>query len=195
MHFKQSLEVYSSHFLFDLADFYDPNLNDSQGRPGMTGPKGEMGPKGPKGDSGGREGVSAKSRCQVYAPWGDRMLMDHHGCSIYSPTETLLQLKGDKGDRGQDGRDGLPGPPGLPSTGGGDGDSGGVQYIPMPGPPGPPGPPGLPGLSISGPKGEPGVDSRSSFFGDASYYGRPGEKANENYITNINCIYVTCELS
>lgn len=85
------------------------------------------------------------------------------------------QVKGEKGDRGNDGRDGLPGPPGLPATTGGEGgDSSGVQYIPMPGPPGPPGPPGLPGLSITGPKGEAGMDSRS-FFGDASYYGRPGE--------------------
>jgi len=89
----------------------------------------------------------------------------------------------------------LPGPPGIPATGGGDGDSSGVQYIPMPGPPGPPGPPGLPGLSISGPKGEPGMELRSSFYGDASYYGRPGEKIIKKLPYQNVCKYVTCELS
>ncbi|KAH8307385.1 hypothetical protein KR044_011009, partial [Drosophila immigrans] len=134
------------------------------GRPGATGPKGDAGVKGAKGDAGGREGVSINYRLNQ---------------SATSTCSKLYQSKGEKGDRGSDGRDGLPGPPGLPSTGGtGDGDSGGVQYIPMPGPPGPPGPPGMPGLSITGPKGEAGMDSRGSFFGDASYYGRPGARSS-----------------
>lgn len=122
--------------------------------------------------------------------------MDHRGIETLIG-KTCTQVKGDKGDRGQDGRDGLPGPPGLPSTGGGDGDSSGVQYIPMPGPPGPPGPPGLPGLSISGPKGEPGMDSRSSFFGDASYYGRPGElvpRSSSRFFVNISGVSLVREL-
>ncbi|XP_032309717.1 collagen alpha-1(XVIII) chain isoform X12 [Drosophila ananassae] len=137
-----------------------------RGRRGGTGPAGPIGPPGkpgPMGDIGhsGRPGMQGpKGEMGPKGPKGD--------------SGGREGVKGDKGDRGQDGRDGLPGPPGLPAGGGGDGDSsGGVQYIPMPGPPGPPGPPGLPGLSISGPKGEPGMDSRSSFFGDASYYGRP----------------------
>ncbi|XP_070142153.1 collagen alpha-1(XVIII) chain isoform X6 [Drosophila kikkawai] len=136
-----------------------------RGRRGGTGPAGPIGPPGKTGAMGdighsGRPGMTGpKGEMGPKGPKGD--------------SGGREGVKGDKGDRGQDGRDGLPGPPGLPATGGGDGDSSGVQYIPMPGPPGPPGPPGLPGLSISGPKGEPGMDSRSSFFGDASYYGRP----------------------
>ncbi|XP_044570747.1 collagen alpha-1(XVIII) chain isoform X5 [Drosophila ananassae] len=142
-----------------------------RGRRGGTGPAGPIGPPGkpgPMGDIGhsGRPGMQGpKGEMGPKGPKGD--------------SGGREGVKGDKGDRGQDGRDGLPGPPGLPAGGGGDGDSsGGVQYIPMPGPPGPPGPPGLPGLSISGPKGEPGMDSRSSFFGDASYYGRPGARSS-----------------
>nr|NP_001163363.1 multiplexin, isoform L [Drosophila melanogaster]ACZ94634.1 multiplexin, isoform L [Drosophila melanogaster] len=140
----------------------EKGMRGRRGGTGATGPIGPPGKPGPMGDIGhsGRPGMTGpKGEMGPKGPKGD--------------SGGREGLKGDKGDRGQDGRDGLPGPPGLPSTGGGDGDSGGVQYIPMPGPPGPPGPPGLPGLSISGPKGEPGVDSRSSFFGDASYYGRP----------------------
>ncbi|KAH8322904.1 hypothetical protein KR059_010319 [Drosophila kikkawai] len=141
-----------------------------RGRRGGTGPAGPIGPPGKTGAMGdighsGRPGMTGpKGEMGPKGPKGD--------------SGGREGVKGDKGDRGQDGRDGLPGPPGLPATGGGDGDSSGVQYIPMPGPPGPPGPPGLPGLSISGPKGEPGMDSRSSFFGDASYYGRPGARSS-----------------
>lgn len=88
--------------------------------------------------------------------------------------ENLQQLvKGEKGDRGIDGRNGQPGPPGLPSAGNGG------EYIPVAGPPGqpgPPGPPGAPGISIAAQKGEPGMDSRSPFFGDLSHSpGRPGK--------------------
>ncbi|XP_026832325.1 collagen alpha-1(XVIII) chain isoform X9 [Drosophila erecta] len=140
----------------------EKGMRGRRGGTGATGPIGPPGKPGPMGDIGhsGRPGMTGpKGEMGPKGPKGD--------------SGGREGIKGDKGDRGQDGRDGLPGPPGLPSTGGGDGDSGGVQYIPMPGPPGPPGPPGLPGLSISGPKGEPGMDSRSSFFGDASYYGRP----------------------
>ncbi|XP_020812815.1 collagen alpha-1(XV) chain isoform X3 [Drosophila serrata] len=141
-----------------------------RGRRGGTGPAGPIGPPGKTGAMGdighsGRPGMTGpKGEMGPKGPKGD--------------SGGREGVKGDKGDRGQDGRDGLPGPPGLPATGGSDGDSSGVQYIPMPGPPGPPGPPGLPGLSISGPKGEPGMDSRSSFFGDASYYGRPGARSS-----------------
>ncbi|KAH8378750.1 hypothetical protein KR009_001239 [Drosophila setifemur] len=141
-----------------------------RGRRGGTGPAGPIGPPGKPGAMGdighsGRPGMQGpKGELGPKGPKGDSGGRDG--------------TKGDKGDRGQDGRDGLPGPPGLPSSGGGDGDSSVVQYVPMPGPPGAPGPPGLPGLSISGPKGEPGVDSRSSFFGDASYYGRPGARSS-----------------
>ncbi|KAH8239973.1 hypothetical protein KR032_009864 [Drosophila birchii] len=141
-----------------------------RGRRGGTGPAGPIGPPGKTGAMGdighsGRPGMTGpKGEMGPKGPKGD--------------SGGREGVKGDKGDRGQDGRDGLPGPPGMPATGGGDGDSSGVQYIPMPGPPGPPGPPGLPGLSISGPKGEPGMDSRGSFFGDASYYGRPGARSS-----------------
>ncbi|KAH8297524.1 hypothetical protein KR054_001117 [Drosophila jambulina] len=141
-----------------------------RGRRGGTGPAGPIGPPGKTGAMGdighsGRPGMTGpKGEMGPKGPKGD--------------SGGREGVKGEKGDRGQDGRDGLPGPPGMPATGGGDGDSSGVQYIPMPGPPGPPGPPGLPGLSISGPKGEPGMDSRSSFFGDASYYGRPGARSS-----------------
>ncbi|XP_052844089.1 collagen alpha-1(XVIII) chain isoform X3 [Drosophila gunungcola] len=141
-----------------------------RGRRGGSGPTGPIGPPGKPGAMGdighsGRPGMTGpKGEMGPKGPKGD--------------TGGREGVKGDKGDRGQDGRDGLPGPPGMPSTGGGDGDSSGVQYIPMPGPPGPPGPPGLPGLSISGPKGDPGMDSRSPFFGDASYYGRPGARSS-----------------
>ncbi|XP_032573633.1 collagen alpha-1(XVIII) chain isoform X5 [Drosophila sechellia] len=140
----------------------EKGMRGRRGGTGATGPIGPPGKPGPMGDIGhsGRPGMTGpKGEMGPKGPKGD--------------SGGREGIKGDKGDRGQDGRDGLPGPPGIPSTGGGDGDSGGVQYIPMPGPPGPPGPPGLPGLSISGPKGEPGMDSRGSFFGDASYYGRP----------------------
>lgn len=69
--------------------------------------------------------------------------------------------------------DGRPGPPGLPAASGDN-----IQYIPMPGPPGPPGAPGspgIPGVSIAGPKGEPGMDSRSPYYGDPNYGGRQGK--------------------
>ncbi|XP_022216757.1 collagen alpha-1(XV) chain isoform X7 [Drosophila obscura] len=139
----------------------EKGMRGRRGGTGSTGPIGPPGKPGAMGDIGhsGRPGMTGpKGELGPKGPKGDAGGRE-------GP-------KGDKGDTGQDGRDGLPGPPGLPASGGGDGDSSGVQYIPMAGPPGPPGPPGLPGLSISGPKGEPGVDSRS-FFGDASYYGRP----------------------
>lgn len=83
------------------------------------------------------------------------------------------QPRGEKGDRGRDGMDGRPGPPGLPAASGDN-----IQYIPMPGPPGPPGAPGspgIPGVSIAGPKGEPGMDSRSPYYGDPNYGGRQGK--------------------
>ncbi|XP_037939184.1 collagen alpha-1(I) chain [Teleopsis dalmanni] len=102
----------------------------------------------------------------------DRLCHEEKETAEHVPSWSQIP-KGDKGDRGQDGRDGLPGPPGLPAAAGE-----GVQYIPMPGPPGPPGPQGQPGLSISGPKGEPGMDSRSGFYGDASYYARPGGRSS-----------------
>nr|XP_017009453.1 collagen alpha-1(XV) chain isoform X8 [Drosophila takahashii] len=140
----------------------EKGMRGRRGGTGATGPIGPPGKPGAMGDIGhsGRPGMTGpKGEMGPKGPKGD--------------SGGREGLKGDKGDRGQDGRDGLPGPPGMPSTGGGDGDSSGVQYIPMPGPPGPPGPPGLPGLSISGPKGEPGMELRSTFFGDASYYGRP----------------------
>ncbi|XP_030386334.1 collagen alpha-1(XVIII) chain [Scaptodrosophila lebanonensis] len=144
-----------------------------RGRRGKSGPAGPIGPPGKPGAMGdighsGRPGMmGAKGETGPKGAKGDAGGRE-------GP-------KGEKGDRGQDGRDGLPGPPGMPAPTGGDGDSGGVQYIPMPGPPGPPGPPGspgMPGLSISGPKGEPGMDPRSSFFGDASYYSRPGARSS-----------------
>ncbi|XP_023173333.2 collagen alpha-1(XV) chain isoform X2 [Drosophila hydei] len=136
-----------------------------RGRRGGTGPAGPIGPPGKPGPMGD---IGHSGRPGMIGPKGDTGAKGAKG-----DAGGRDGMKGEKGDRGNDGRDGLPGPPGLPATtGGGDGDSSGVQYIPMPGPPGPPGPPGLPGLSITGPKGEAGVDSRS-FFGDASYYGRP----------------------
>ncbi|XP_030572386.1 collagen alpha-1(XV) chain isoform X8 [Drosophila novamexicana] len=141
----------------------EKGMRGRRGGTGATGPIGPPGKPGPMGDIGhsGRPGM--------IGPKGDTGAKGVKGDSGGRDG-----AKGEKGDRGSDGRDGLPGPPGLPaSTGAGDGDSSGVQYIPMPGPPGPPGPPGLPGLSITGPKGEAGMDARSSFFGDASYYGRP----------------------
>ncbi|XP_037723297.1 collagen alpha-1(XV) chain isoform X6 [Drosophila subpulchrella] len=140
----------------------EKGMRGRRGGTGATGPIGPPGKPGAMGDIGhsGRPGMTGpKGEMGPKGPKGD--------------SSGREGIKGDKGDRGQDGRDGLPGPPGIPATGGGDGDSSGVQYIPMPGPPGPPGPPGLPGLSISGPKGEPGMELRSSFYGDASYYGRP----------------------
>ncbi|XP_034658145.1 collagen alpha-1(XVIII) chain isoform X14 [Drosophila subobscura] len=139
----------------------EKGMRGRRGGTGSTGPIGPPGKPGAVGDIGhsGRPGMTGpKGEMGPKGPKGD--------------SGGREGPKGEKGDTGQDGRDGLPGPPGLPASSGGDGDSSGVQYIPMAGPPGPPGPPGLPGLSISGPKGEPGVDSRS-FFGDASYYGRP----------------------
>ncbi|KAH8362771.1 hypothetical protein KR084_000843 [Drosophila pseudotakahashii] len=145
----------------------EKGMRGRRGGTGGTGPIGPPGKPGAMGDIGhsGRPGMTGpKGEMGPKGPKGD--------------SGGREGLKGDKGDRGQDGRDGLPGPPGMPSTGGGDGDSSGVQYIPMPGPPGPPGPPGLPGLSISGPKGEPGMELRSTFFGDASYYGRPGARSS-----------------
>nr|XP_017009449.1 collagen alpha-1(XVIII) chain isoform X5 [Drosophila takahashii] len=145
----------------------EKGMRGRRGGTGATGPIGPPGKPGAMGDIGhsGRPGMTGpKGEMGPKGPKGD--------------SGGREGLKGDKGDRGQDGRDGLPGPPGMPSTGGGDGDSSGVQYIPMPGPPGPPGPPGLPGLSISGPKGEPGMELRSTFFGDASYYGRPGARSS-----------------
>ncbi|XP_064547486.1 collagen alpha-1(XV) chain isoform X6 [Drosophila montana] len=141
----------------------EKGMRGRRGGTGATGPIGPPGKPGPMGDIGhsGRPGM--------IGPKGDTGAK-----GVKGDTGGRDGAKGEKGDRGSDGRDGLPGPPGLPaSTGGGDGDSSGVQYIPMPGPPGPPGPPGMPGLSITGPKGEAGMDARSSFFGDASYYGRP----------------------
>ncbi|KAL7732414.1 hypothetical protein ACLKA6_004385 [Drosophila palustris] len=130
------------------------------GAPGPIGPPGKPGPTGDIGHSGRPGATGPKGDMGIKGAKGDAGGRDG--------------AKGEKGDRGSDGRDGLPGPPGLPATtGGGDGDGSGVQYIPMPGPPGPPGPPGMPGLSITGPKGEAGMDARGSFFGDASYYGRP----------------------
>ncbi|XP_070063987.1 collagen alpha-1(XV) chain isoform X6 [Drosophila virilis] len=146
----------------------EKGMRGRRGGTGATGPIGPPGKPGPMGDIGhsGRPGM--------IGPKGDTGAKGVKGDSGGRDG-----AKGEKGDRGSDGRDGLPGPPGLPaSTGAGDGDSSGVQYIPMPGPPGPPGPPGLPGLSITGPKGEAGMDARSSFFGDASYYGRPGARSS-----------------
>ncbi|XP_037723308.1 collagen alpha-1(XVIII) chain isoform X16 [Drosophila subpulchrella] len=145
----------------------EKGMRGRRGGTGATGPIGPPGKPGAMGDIGhsGRPGMTGpKGEMGPKGPKGD--------------SSGREGIKGDKGDRGQDGRDGLPGPPGIPATGGGDGDSSGVQYIPMPGPPGPPGPPGLPGLSISGPKGEPGMELRSSFYGDASYYGRPGARSS-----------------
>ncbi|BFF96763.1 collagen alpha-1(XVIII) chain [Drosophila madeirensis] len=144
----------------------EKGMRGRRGGTGSTGPIGPPGKPGAVGDIGhsGRPGMTGpKGEMGPKGPKGD--------------SGGREGPKGEKGDTGQDGRDGLPGPPGLPASSGGDGDSSGVQYIPMAGPPGPPGPPGLPGLSISGPKGEPGVDSRS-FFGDASYYGRPGARSS-----------------
>ncbi|XP_050741781.1 collagen alpha-1(XVIII) chain isoform X3 [Drosophila biarmipes] len=145
----------------------EKGMRGRRGGTGATGPIGPPGKPGAMGDIGhsGRPGMTGpKGEMGPKGPKGD--------------SGGREGIKGEKGDRGQDGRDGLPGPPGIPATGGGDGDSSGVQYIPMPGPPGPPGPPGLPGLSISGPKGEPGMELRSSFYGDASYYGRPGARSS-----------------
>ncbi|XP_051860246.1 collagen alpha-1(XVIII) chain isoform X3 [Drosophila albomicans] len=142
-----------------------------RGRRGGTGAAGPIGPPGKPGPTGD---IGHSGRPGATGPKGDAGLKGAKG-----DAGGREGAKGEKGDRGSDGRDGLPGPPGLPATAGaGDGDSGGVQYIPMPGPPGPPGPPGLPGLSITGPKGEAGMDSRGSFFGDASYYGRPGARSS-----------------
>ncbi|KAH8370664.1 hypothetical protein KR093_004542 [Drosophila rubida] len=143
-----------------------------RGRRGGTGAAGPIGPPGKPGPTGD---IGHSGRPGATGPKGDAGVKGAKG-----DAGGREGAKGEKGDRGSDGRDGLPGPPGLPATAGaGDGESGGgVQYIPMPGPPGPPGPPGLPGLSITGPKGEAGMDSRGSFFGDASYYGRPGARSS-----------------
>ncbi|XP_032592254.1 collagen alpha-1(XVIII) chain isoform X2 [Drosophila grimshawi] len=140
----------------------EKGMRGRRGGTGSTGPIGPPGKPGPTGDIGhsGRPGM--------LGPKGDSGAKGAKG-----DAGGRDGIKGEKGDRGGDGRDGLPGPPGLPATGGGDSESSSIQYIPMPGPPGPPGPPGMPGLTLSGQKGEPGMDSRSSFFGDASYYGRP----------------------
>ncbi|XP_017128344.1 collagen alpha-1(XVIII) chain isoform X5 [Drosophila elegans] len=150
------------------------NVNGTKGEKGEKGMRGRrggsgpIGPIGPPGKPGAMGDIGHSGRPGMTGPKGEMGPKGPKG-----DTGGREGVKGEKGDRGQDGRDGLPGPPGMPSNGGGDGDSSGVQYIPMPGPPGPPGPPGLPGLSISGPKGDPGMDSRSPFYGDASYYGRP----------------------
>ncbi|XP_017842790.1 collagen alpha-1(XVIII) chain isoform X5 [Drosophila busckii] len=152
----------------DRGEKGEKGMRGRRGGTGAAGPIGPPGKPGPAGDIGhsGRPGVAG--------PKGD---IGPKG--IKGDAGGREGVKGDKGDRGSDGRDGLPGPPGLPATTiSGDGDSSGVQYIPMAGPPGPPGPPGLPGLSISGPKGEPGMDARGSFFGDAAYYGRPGTRSS-----------------
>ncbi|KAH8397540.1 hypothetical protein KR222_009100, partial [Zaprionus bogoriensis] len=141
-----------------------------RGRRGGTGPAGPIGPPGKPGPTGD---IGHSGRPGMTGPKGDAGAKGAKG-----DAGGRDGAKGEKGERGNDGRDGLPGPPGLPATGGGEGgDSSGVQYIPMPGPPGPPGPPGLPGLSITGQKGEAGMDSRS-FFGDASYYGRAGARSS-----------------
>ncbi|XP_041564403.1 collagen alpha-1(XV) chain isoform X6 [Drosophila elegans] len=155
------------------------NVNGTKGEKGEKGMRGRrggsgpIGPIGPPGKPGAMGDIGHSGRPGMTGPKGEMGPKGPKG-----DTGGREGVKGEKGDRGQDGRDGLPGPPGMPSNGGGDGDSSGVQYIPMPGPPGPPGPPGLPGLSISGPKGDPGMDSRSPFYGDASYYGRPGARSS-----------------
>ncbi|XP_037050448.1 collagen alpha-1(XV) chain-like isoform X3 [Bradysia coprophila] len=120
-----------------------------RGRRGKTGPPGPMGPSGVAGSMGdiGLPGwPNNKGRPGIPGPKGDTGQKGQKG--EIAVVEGGRGEKGEKGDSGQ-----------------------GTQYIPVPGPPGPPGPPGV---SVMGQKGEPGMDSRSPFYGDLTHSGRVG---------------------
>ncbi|XP_065086473.1 collagen alpha-1(XVIII) chain isoform X7 [Ochlerotatus camptorhynchus] len=163
-----------------------PGETGMPGHPGLPGDKGDKGNTGPKGEKGPEfiinENASFNSTRATKGEKGERGPRGRRGKPgpIGQPDinsyPTLKGDKGPKGDRGdvgprgpkgETGKDGLDGKPGTPG-----------QYIPLPGPPGPPGPPGLPGVSIAGEKGDPGMDSRSPYFGDPNFIGRPGGRSS-----------------
>ncbi|XP_062710137.1 collagen alpha-1(XV) chain isoform X1 [Aedes albopictus] len=175
-----------------------PGLPGDKGERGSPGPKGEKGPefiinenaafnssrsnKGEKGERGprGRRGkpgpIGPPGRPAGPSDMGTNSWSGRPGPKGDQGPKGDTGPRGEKGDRGRDGMDGRPGPPGLPAASGDN-----IQYIPMPGPPGPPGPPGspgIPGVSIAGPKGEPGMDSRSPYYGDPNYGGRQGSRSS-----------------
>nr|XP_029726514.1 collagen alpha-1(XVIII) chain [Aedes albopictus] len=175
-----------------------PGLPGDKGERGSPGPKGEKGPefiinenaafnssrsnKGEKGERGprGRRGkpgpIGPPGRPAGPSDMGTNSWSGRPGPKGDQGPKGDIGPRGEKGDRGRDGMDGRPGPPGLPAASGDN-----IQYIPMPGPPGPPGAPGspgIPGVSIAGPKGEPGMDSRSPYYGDPNYGGRQGSRSS-----------------
>ncbi|XP_062553398.1 collagen alpha-1(XVIII) chain isoform X12 [Armigeres subalbatus] len=175
-----------------------PGLPGDKGDKGSAGPKGDKGPefiinenasfnssrssRGEKGERGprGRRGkpgpIGPPGRPAGPSDMGTNSWSGRPGSKGDQGPKGDVGPRGEKGERGRDGMDGRPGPPGLPAA---SGDS--IQYIPMPGPPGPPGAPGspgIPGVSIAGSKGEPGMDSRSPYFGDPNYAGRTGSRSS-----------------
>ncbi|XP_017777566.1 PREDICTED: collagen alpha-1(XVIII) chain isoform X3 [Nicrophorus vespilloides] len=143
------------------------SVKGEKGDLGKRGRRGKQGPPGPPGKTSavGEMGLPG---------WMNNFKGRNGSPGIKGDKGDSGDGKGPKGDRGDRGTDGTPGRDGSPGLPGPPGSEDSVRYIPVPGPPGPPGAPGMPGISLTGPKGEPGV----SPYGEPIFNLRPGPRGS-----------------